>query len=150
MSHARQQIREALVTALMGLPSTGSHVYASRVVPLLDGELPCLLVNTDDESLVVESFTQNPLLARSLTISITAIRKASSDLDGYLDTTILEVEQALNATTEANTLGGLVKYIALENIKISYDENMEQPIGQAVLTFNATYYTQAASPSVSI
>lgn len=149
-NHVRQQIREALGTVLSGLTTTAARVYQSRIYPLEDGDLPCLLVATDQESITPQTSVANPVLERQLKITVRAVAKTTSNLDDMLDTMIKEVETAVNATEAANTLGGLVTEITLENIEIELSAEAEKPVGQALMTFNATYYTQAAAPDISI
>ena len=50
MAHYRQQIRERVATTLTGLATTGSNVFQSRVYPLENNKLPCLLVYTTEEA----------------------------------------------------------------------------------------------------
>lgn len=149
-NHVRQQVREAVSTLLTGLTTTESRVYQSRITPLQANELPALLVATNGETLEALSVTNNPLLERSLTITVTAVAKAVSNLDDTLDAMIKEVEQAINASATANTLNGLVKEISLKELEIEMNAEAEMPIGQATMTFIASYYTQAATPDVSI
>jgi len=49
MSHARQQVRDAVVTAVTGLTTTSTRVYASRVYP--HDSLPSLAVYTLEEEI---------------------------------------------------------------------------------------------------
>ena len=51
MSHVRKQIRDAVVTALTGLSTTGSRVYKSRIYPLETGKLPGLAIYTKSEEI---------------------------------------------------------------------------------------------------
>lgn len=146
-NHVRQQIREALATVLTGLTTTASRVYQSRLVQLEADELPALLIATNSESVEVLDFVTNPTLGRALTIDVTAVAKAVSNLDDTLDKVIKEVEIAISAS---NTLGGLVRDVVLTGIEIEMNAEAEVPTGQAVLTFNANYYTRAQAPDVSI
>ena len=50
MAHYRQQIRERVATTLTGLTTTGSNVFQSRVYPIEENKLPCLLIYTKDET----------------------------------------------------------------------------------------------------
>jgi hypothetical protein len=146
-NHVRQQIREALATVVTSLATTGARVYQSRVVQLEPNELPALLIATNSESIDVLDFVSNPSLERTLTINVTAVAKAVSNLDDTLDQIIKEVEVAVSTS---NTLGGLVKDVVLTGIEIEMNADAEMPTGQAVLTFNANYYTRAQAPDVSL
>jgi hypothetical protein len=146
-NHVRQQIREALATVVTSLATTGARVYQSRVVQLEPNELPALLIATNSESIDVLDFVSNPSLERTLTINVTAVAKAVSNLDDTLDQIIKEVEVAVSTS---NTLGGLIKDVVLTGIEIEMNADAEMPTGQAVLTFNANYYTRAQAPDVSL
>jgi hypothetical protein len=149
-NHVRQQVREALAALLTGLTTTGARVYQSRLLPLEDAELPCLLVATNAEQLQVVDIGLNPILERQLNIVVTAVNKVSANLDDTLDTMIKEVEAALNISATANTLAGLVKDTTLQSIEIEMNADAERPVGHAVMTFSANYYTRAAAPDISI
>ncbi|MDP3322645.1 MAG: hypothetical protein Q8S71_03760 [Hydrogenophaga sp.] len=149
-NHVRQQIREAIATALTGLATTGNRVFQSRITPLQDDELPALLVSTNSEKVDALSVSFNSILERELAVLVTVVAKATDNLDDALDMSIKEVEAALNATVEANTLNGLVKEIVLTDIDIEMNADAETPTGQALLTLKASYYTQANTPDVSI
>ena len=64
MIHFRTQIREAAAAALIGLATTGANVFQSRLHPIAEAKLPCLLVNTDDEE--ISALSIHPLVHRSL------------------------------------------------------------------------------------
>ena len=49
MVHVRRSIRDNVVTAVIGLSTTGSNVFRSRVYPLGTNKLPALCVYTDSE-----------------------------------------------------------------------------------------------------
>lgn len=147
MAHVRTQIRTALVAQLTGLATTGARVFASRVHPLADNQLPCLLIIANDEPSIVEGLSNPPILERTLEVLIRAVVKASSSLDATLDTIISEVEVALAAVT---TLGGLIKAISLNAIAFSYDDATDKPVGVAELTYQITYFTVSGSPNTAI
>lgn len=149
-NHVRQQVREALGTLLLGLATSGARVYQSRITPLQDSQLPALLIATNSESIETLGIGINPMLERSLTITITAVAKVVGNLDNTLDAMIKEVEQVINATAAANTLNGLVKELTFKDIEIDMNANGDMPTGHAIMTFIASYYTQAATPDVSI
>lgn len=145
MSHVRQQIREAAATALTGLTTSGARVYQSRVHPLDADKLPCLLVNTDDETVESLQITAPSLLDRSLELTIRAVAKASSNLDDTLDTMVAEVETVLGNST----LGGKVKTLVLSGITVEI-EQLDKPVGIASMKFITTYMTVANAPSTAI
>lgn len=146
MTHARQQIREAAATALTGLATTGSRVYQSRVHPLADSKLPCLLVSTDDEDVSRIDVHSPGINERSLDLVIRAVAKTKTNLDDTLDTMAAEVETALGNTT----LSGKVKELYLTRISVAMTGEGETPVGELAMTWRAVYYTASNAPTAAI
>lgn len=143
MAHARQSIREAVATAMTGLTTTGSRVFQSRMRE--QDSLPCLLVATNDET--IESGIGD-VQQRQLEVTVTGVAKAASNVDDTLDTIASEVEVAMQA---AGTLGGLVDAPpALARISTSFDDSLEQPVGEISLSFGCTYFTNAGAPGTTL
>ena len=146
MSHVRRQIREAAATALTGLATTGARVFQSRLRPLRDADLPCLLVNTDDEEIDTLTIGSHPTQERQLALKVRAVAKDASDLDDTLDQMLFEIE----TTLEGTTLGGIAKGIVLTGIAIEMNDEMDKPVGVATATYQITYYTAAGLPESAI
>lgn len=147
-NHLRQQIREAVATKLLSLTTTGARVYQSRLHPLADSNLPCLLVNTDSEEIIALQPHARPLLERDMTLAVRCVAKAVSNLDDGLDTMLKEVETALGTVTDP-TFGGLVKSMAPTGIEIEMDDALEKPVGIATINYRVTYFTADGSPTAS-
>ena len=141
MSHARQQIREAVAAALTGLATTSTRVYQSRMRPVGDAGLPCLLITTDQEE--IETTLQSRQ-NRSLTVTVRGMAKTTTTLDDTLDTIAKEVETAAQAagTLSGKVPGGLV----LRTIDIEIDDALDKPAGVVVMQYQAGYFTQAGAP----
>jgi hypothetical protein len=146
MSHVRQQIREAAATLLTGLATTGARVYQSRIYTLRDTDLPCLLINTDDEQDVTLGPGENSAQERSLQLSIRCVSKQVADLDDKLDTMLAEVETALGNQTLSNK----AKTLQLESISIEMSDELEKPVGIAAAVFRITYYTATGAPATAL
>lgn len=145
MPHARQSIREAVVTAVTGLTTTGSRVFAARMRP--QDSLPCLLVATNDEEVTLDS-VDGLVLQRALEVSVEGVAKAAANLDDTLDTIASEVEVAMQA---AGTLGGLVDAApVLQSIRTDFDDSLEQPVGAVRLSYRCTYFTNAGAPGTTL
>lgn len=144
-NHVRQQLREAVATAVTGLSTTGSRVYQSRVYPLTDSNLPCLLVTSDgdkSEAITVHSPYQQE---RATTIRIEGVAKAVSNIDDTLDTISKEVETAIAGSSTA-----IVKGLIYQGAQIDYDGSGEQPIGKVTMIFAKDLYTLSNAPDVLI
>lgn len=147
MPHARSQIRDAVVTAVTGLTTTGSNVFASRVYP--HATLPSLAVYTVAESVQDEEGTLGTKQHRALEVIVEARAKAAAaaTLDDTLDTIAAEVEAALVAD---RTLGGLAKWTEYQEAEIELDAEAEQPVGLARLTFAVIYRVDGTDPTAII
>lgn len=147
-NHLRQQIREAVATRLSGLTTTSTRVYQSRLHPLVDSNLPCLLVNTDSEEIATLTLQPHPVMERDLTLAVRCVAKAVSNLDDTLDTMLKEVETALGTVADP-TYGGIVKSMVPAGIDIEMDDGLEKPVGVATINYRVTYYTADGSPTAS-
>jgi hypothetical protein len=151
MSHVRQQIRDALVTTLTGLTTTGANVFASRpqtrMLPATS--LPALMIYTVEESSERASLPFQYQLQRTLTVAVEARAQATADLDDTLDTICAEVEAAINASESAHTCGGKCEGISLTATSIDFEDDAEQPIGRAVMTWVTDYFTAADAPQTA-
>ena len=145
MSHVRRQIRSAAAAALTGLATTGDRVYPSRLSTVTDADLPCLLVNTDDEA-IAGADVLDSVQERTLTLNIRACAKTTANLDDLLDTMAEEVETAL----AGETLGGAAKMIQLNSISIDMDAGLDCPAGIATMTYSITYYIASGSPGTAL
>ena len=104
MAHLRKQIRDNVVTALTGLSTTGSRVYASRVYPMAAANLPGLCVYAKSEEVETTTITRPRTQLRTLTLSVEGFAVATSGLDNTLDAISLEVEEALAADPSRSSL----------------------------------------------
>lgn len=141
MAHQRQTIREAIVTRLTGLTTSGSRVYASRLKPLLDAELPAILVSTGGEALDDATYLKTGLpVARPLEVRIDLVAKAVSGFENTVDLMLSEVEAALFDTPAHNTLSGLVHFVQLASILgPEMDDSLEKPSIRLPVILRAVY-----------
>lgn len=149
MAHHRQTIRQAVAAVLAGLPTTGPRVFKSRVWPLADDKLPCLLVFTRRDQVQDASMGRPRRLNRGVEVIVEGVvAAASEDLDDTLDIIAAEVEAAMGADP---TLGGVVKQCLLDGStsELRASEG-EKPVGAIQLVFIATYRTVEGDPSTAI
>ena len=143
MAHVRQQIREQVGTTLTGLTTTGSNVFQSRVYPLENTNLPCLLIYTKTESSEPVDIGTNRPMQRELSLAVECYVKATSNFDDTIDTIAEEVEKAISADP---TLSSKAKDTYLASTDIDFTAEGEKPLAFMTLTFNVEYYTQEQNP----
>ena len=136
MSHARTQIRESCATRMMGLATTGSNVFQSRMYA--PESLPCLLVTTNDEEVSPGSIGN--MQERVLQLVVRGFAKGGTTLDDTLDQIALEVETAMSSESRA----------VLDTVEIDYDDSLEKPVGSIALKYRVTYFTAENNPATII
>lgn len=137
MAHKRQSIRERVASTLTGLTTTGSNVFQSRVYPIENTKLPCLLIYTREET--SEPLTTNPprAIEKVLSLVVEGYVKANTNFDDTIDTICEEVEEALFTDRLINDLA-LDSFLV--NTDISYNGEGDNPLGIVVMTFQITYH----------
>ena len=143
MAHVRQQIREQVGTTLTGLTTTGSNVFQSRVYPLENTNLPCLLIYTKTESSEPIDIGTNRTMQRELSLAVECYVKATSNFDDTIDTIAEEVDKAISADP---TQSSKAKDTYLASTDIDFNAEGEKPLAFMTLTFKVEYYTQEQNP----
>ena len=146
-NHVRQQIRERIATDLTGLTTTGTNVFQSRVYPLESGNLPGLLIYTQQETSNPDEMGSNRTLSRELSVKIEAYCQATSNFDDTVDTIIKEVEIALAGDP---TINSLAQDCYIESTDITYDASGDQPVGYATISYYVNYFTKQLTPDTAI
>lgn len=147
MTHARTQIRQAVIALLAGNTSAGNHVYEARVYPIAEPKLPALLVYTKQESITDKTLTYPRTQQRTLMLTVEAYVKANGNIDELADTLAKEVEEQIASNS---TLNNLVKDISLDTTETQFSDQGEKPIAVAVLTFAVNYLVKENAPDVLI
>ena len=137
MAHLRQQIRERVATTLTGLTTTGSNVFQSRVYPLENTKLPCLLIYTREESSEPLDMGPPRTIEKKLSLVVEGYVKANSNYDDTIDTITKEVEVAMYGDRLINNLA---KDSFLVSTDISFNGEGDNPLGIVVMTFEIPYH----------
>lgn len=143
MSHARTQIRQAVIALLKGNTSAGNNVFEARVYPIDDPKLPALLVYTKLETLGEQSMSRPRTQHRELRLSIEVYVKARGKVDEDTDALALEIEQLIAADV---TLGGLVKDMVLDTTETQFSDDGERPVAVAVMNYAILYTVKEHQP----
>ncbi len=143
-NHLHKQIRDAVKTALTGLTTTGTKVYANRLQPLQDANLPGLRIFLDEEKADVLSIHSPVMLERTLSVNVEACAKAASGLDDTLDQVSKEVETALAAGITIGSRTLEVFYTGM----VFDDEQLDKPVGIKRMSFSIPYTAMSNAPDV--
>lgn len=140
--HIHKQIRDKVKTALTGLTTTGARVWANRLQPLQDANLPGLRIFADEERAELLTATDDYIQRRELTVFVEACSKKATGLDDELDLISKEVEVAL--------AGGIT--VAGRDLEVFYtgmsfdDEQLDKPVGVKRMTFSISFQASAGTP----
>ena len=146
MAHLRQSIRERIATDVTGLTTTGSNVFQSRVYPIEDSKLPCLLVyTTSEDSEVTEMASPRPM-TRTLNVVVQGVVGATTP-DDTLDLISKEVEVALSGYV---TINSLANNSFLSSTEIEFNAEGAKPIGTVILNYIVEYRNLDNNPESSI
>tara|TARA_R100000458_G_scaffold8194_1_gene6463 strand:+ start:718 stop:1152 length:435 start_codon:yes stop_codon:yes gene_type:complete len=137
MAHLRQQIRERVGTTLTGLTTTGSNVFQSRVYPIENTKLPCLLIYTKEESSEPLDMSPPRTIEKRLSLVIECYVKANSNYDDTIDTITKEVEVAMYGDRLINNLA---KDSFLVSTEIDFNGEGDNPLAIVVMTFEIPYH----------
>jgi len=146
--HARQQIRDAVVALLTGLPTTGARVHAGRTRPLAEDHDPTLLVYTTEERSQADTIGRPVATLRELTLRVEGrVVSAAVPPDDALDDIAAEVEAAIGADP---TLGLGVIDSELTATRILAQAPGQRQAGEITLDYLITYRTRENAPTVIV
>ena len=146
MAHLRQSIRERVAADVTSLVTTGANVFQSRIFPVEDSKLPCLLVyTTSEDSEVTEMASPRPM-TRILNVVVQGVVGAAQP-DDTLDLISKEVEVALAADVSINSLAN---NSFLSSTEIDFNADGAKPIGTVVLNYSVEYRNLDNNPESAI
>ena len=146
MAHLRQSSRERVAADVTSLVTTGANVFQSRIFPVEDSKLPCLLVyTTSEDSEVTEMASPRPM-TRILNVVIQGVVGAAQP-DDTLDLISKEVEVALAADVKINSLAN---NSFLSSTEIDFNADGAKPIGTVVLNYSVEYRNLDNNPESKI
>ncbi|MDX6481721.1 MAG: hypothetical protein QOG85_2231 [Gaiellaceae bacterium] len=147
-NHLRQQVCDRIAQILAGLTTTEDRVYQTRVYPLAQDEIPCLLIYGLTEEVDTRTLAGRRIQDRNLRVAIEAVAQVNEELEQTLNRMAHEVEAALGAD---QTLGALLSDASrLERTEIGLTKAAEdqKPAGTARLTYVCKYITREGAPDV--
>lgn len=148
MAHIRQQIRDAAVTLLTGLATTGSHVFAARdttAYALTDAELPALVVEVVNER-AEQIGVGGGVAAPTLCEAELRVRVLAKSVTGYADTIDDAAAEVQAALAGAGQVGGvsITAYVGTDGPLV--DASSDRPVASAEITFTLRYVYAANDP----
>lgn len=140
--HLHKQIRDKVETALTGLTTSGARIYANRIQPMADANLPGLRVYADEETAEAQTMHAPHLQERTLRLVVECCAKSTTALDDTLDLMSKEVEIALAAGITFSSRVYVPVYAGMS----FDDEQSDKPVGVKRLNFSITYACMNNAP----
>jgi len=146
MKHARQVIREAVITQLAGI--SGITFHRSRAYNLVG--LPAASVYIDSENSEAEnkdSINKPRTYSREANLLIEVVAEAVTNFDNAVDDYAAQIEADMGGDL---TLGGTATDSTLYATTIDVDGSGDKPLAVVKLNYRVWYRTTAADPENNI
>lgn len=115
------------------------RVFSTRSVELMPEDLPCIIVQTANETVVpVSKSGWDGGYRRTLTVTIEGLAEALDDVEDNLDAIAIGVEGSLDGLLMAEIESG---HLLLERCETDIEREGEIPIGAIRLTYECVYTT---------
>lgn len=101
MTHPRTQIRRAFVERLIDATAAEERVFAGRLMPVEEPELPAIVIHTREAEEIQDRSQSgwNGFEQRRCIVSVICVAQSFDDIDEELDSLGAEVEDALQSWT---------------------------------------------------
>jgi len=138
MPHPRQIIRQTMTVLIQaGSTSAGDNVYDTRDLTLFTDNFPAISVYSLSERLEEDEQQTHGLRRRVMTIAVECYH-TGKDGAQMVDKLAWEVENILHANP---TLNDLVEWCKLTDTALAFEDDGQQVIYGAFMTFEVTYLT---------
>ena len=144
-NHVRLQIRDAVVTAVTGLATTGANVFKSAVYDLERLTLPALVVRVGNETSAPVTLGAPRRYERDCDIDVEACAEDNADCDATLIGIAQQVEEAL-----AMPLSGPWKVLTLVASAPRLEGGAQKVRGRLVLRYRANYLVREDAPDTAL
>jgi len=144
-NHVHKQLRDAAVTALTGLTTTGANCFGSRVYPLPAATTAALKVYVQSSEAEVIEVSDPAVYQDTVELRVEAVAKAASGFDDTVDQIKKEVTIALSGGLTVGSATVEIDYLGSD---VEFDAETEKPVASCVMRFEAVLFWSADAPDV--
>jgi hypothetical protein len=145
MTHVRQKLREAAITAIIAAaPEFGGRVEKARGYLRDTSMLPSAEVTILSEQ--AQGTTTDGLLTRSMELGVTIYASGGAGVEDVCDALAVKIEKALLGTS----IFALVQEMTPESMAFEISTEGETRIGRMQMTWAAVVVTQESDPETAI
>jgi hypothetical protein len=148
MATIREQVMEGFRQVLAsGVPLVEGRVYAQRTPRLGQGNTPCLSVYFGDDDMRPITASSPRVIEHNVSLVVAGYSSAPSEsVDAVLDQIAEQIETALYAD-KAWRIGGLVKSLTPDRIRLPDPQDREYPQGLVNVAYSIVFHTVEGQPS---
>lgn len=150
MAHARASIRQAIITALTGLTTTGARVGGRRLHTSEPADTPgisVIVAESPETWSGLMDHENGSVEARDLPVKIEGRVYALTGYEDTLDTISAEVETALQGNA---ALAALCSEVRLISTQVDVDGEGEKPVGLLTMEWLVTYRVNRTAPTTAL
>lgn len=150
MPHVRQLVREAAVSDLTGLATSGANVFTGRVAKLTTAEMPGLKITLWDEAGDLTGQAIGKMLRRGRLV-VEGWMQGGDDIEDALDDWAAEIEATIYGATPA--LDAVLMNIDGPTTSIDLpepEEGVGKRFGRLRMLFPVEYRTAIADPTTIV
>lgn len=147
MPHVRKQLRDAIVTAVTGLASTGSRVRTDSAYAEDVSNGASLTIVFLDENASVSTVHPSAIIEREMFVAIDGRAKNNPTIADTLDVIAEQVETALGGQVMVGSIAVPLEY---QGTSISFSGESDQVIGLISLRYRAVLFTAANAPGTLV
>jgi len=147
-NHLRRQIRERIATDVTGLATTSTRVFQSRVYPIEESKLPCLLVYDSEETVSIRSIGTPRGIEAELMINIEGYTQSGSG--ETVQNSLAQIQKEVQIAMQGDIF---INSLALDSYLVSADSSIsneaKKPTGSIRLEYLVKYQFMENAPDVA-
>ena len=147
-NHLRRQIRERIATNVTGLTTTSTRVFQSRVYPIEESKLSCLLVYDSEEAITIQSMGSPREIEAELTINIEGYAQGG---DGAtVQNTLAKIQKEVQIAMQGDiTINSLARDSYIVSADASLSAEAKKPSGSLRMGYLVEYQYLENAPDVA-
>jgi len=154
MSHAREQVRSAVVTLLNTSPTAYRRAYNTRIPPQQQ-VWPYLMVWAESESIPDRTIHPSSMQMREMVLVVEARvqlpQRETEEMENQMDDVSAEIETKLTLTALQTALPKVESFILTDTrLELAVDQDDVPSYGAVVMNYQISYATVEGTPGTLI
>ena len=147
-NHLRRQIRERIATDVTGMTTTSTRVFQSRVYPIEESKLPCLLVFDSEEEIEVQAMGGTRSILARLMVNIEGFAQGGSGQ--AVQNTLAQIQKEVQIAMQGDiTINSLARDSYIVSADASLSAEAKKPSGSLRMGYLVEYQYLENAPDVA-